>query len=192
MLSGVTRGLQLAAAAAIATLLATGSIASSSGAYGGFTGAPGEDTCRHCHDTFPLNSGAGRLFVDGFPETYEPGVRYPVTVTLESDVGLRWGFQATVLSAREKPAGKLILTDREHTKLVAGIFFENRRYVEQRQAGSFEQQRGGASWTFDWQAPKRAKGPVTLYVASNVANGNGDKAGDFIFHLERTSQAPAE
>ena len=81
----------------------------------------------------------------------------------------------------------LVATDRENTKIVSGIFFESRRYIEQRGAGSFEGQRGGATWTFEWRAPKRDKGPLTIYVAGNVGNGNGDKTGDFVFYLERTA-----
>lgn len=195
MLGPMRRGAKLAASTlfAVALVAALGSgpepgIAASSGAYGGFTGAPGEDTCRHCHDTFPLNSAVGTMTLEGFPETYVPGERYPVTVTLASESGLKWGFQATVLTANGKRVGKLVATDRKLTKVVPGIFFETRSYVEQRGAGSFEGQRGGASWAFDWKAPKRDKGPVTIYVAGNVGNANGDMTGDFIYYLERTAQ----
>lgn len=166
-------------------------LAFSKGAYGGFSGAPGEETCRHCHDTFPLNLPLGSLTVEGFPETYVPGETYRVRVTLSSDSGLRWGFQGTVLNTKHRPAGKLIAFDREHTKVVPGIFFTNRRYVEQKRAGSYEEQRGGATWEFDWRAPKRNKGPLTLYVAGNVANDNDAKTGDFIFATQKTAE-PAQ
>lgn len=162
----------------------------SSGAYGGFTGAPGEDTCRHCHDTFPINVAGGLLTVDGFPDVYVPGETYHVTVTLASASGLRWGFQATVLTEKNRPAGKLVLTDRDHTKVVAGIFKTDRRYVEQKQSGSFGGQRDSATWSFDWRAPKKDKGPVTIYVAGNVGNDNGQLTGDLVYRIEKTANGP--
>jgi hypothetical protein len=167
-------------------------IAASGGAFPGFTGAPGEETCRHCHDTFPLNVGDQALRVEGFPETYSPGAIYPVTVSLTSPSGVRWGFQATSVAANSrKGAGRFRATDKAHTKVVEGYFEPSRRYVEQKRAGTYPGQRDGASWSFEWKAPKRDKGPITLYVAGNVSNDNGDRTGDFIYYTEVTSQ-PAE
>lgn len=162
----------------------------SSGAYGGFTGAPGEDTCRHCHDSFPLNVAGGLLTLEGFPEAYVPGETYHVRVSLASESGLRWGFQATVLTDTKKRVGKLVLTDRDHTKLTTGIFLTDRVYVEQKSAGSYGGQRDGATWEFDWRAPKKDKGPVTIYVCGNVGNDNGKNTGDFIYYVQQTAQPP--
>lgn len=162
--------------------------ASASGPFGGFTGAPGEETCRHCHDSFPLNVPGGLLTVSGFPETYVPGVTYAVTVTLTSDSGLAWGFEATVLSSKKRRAGKLIASDPALTKVVPGVFLTSRQYIVQKSAGSYAGQRGSATWTFNWKAPKKYKGPLTLYVAGNVANGNGQNNGDFIYANQVTSQ----
>jgi hypothetical protein len=162
----------------------------SSGPYGGFTGAPGEETCRHCHDSFPLNVPGGLLTIEGFPEIYTPGETYHVTVRLTSQSGLRWGFEATVLSAKKRPVGKLLVTDRDHTKLTTGIVLTDRVYVEQKEAGSYGGQREGASWTFDWRAPKKDKGPITIYAAGNAANDNEQKTGDFIYSAEATAQPP--
>ena len=157
------------------------------GAYGGFTGAPGEDTCRHCHDTYALNIPVGTIAVDGFPETYVPGQNYEVTVSLVSTSGIDWGFQATVLTEKNKRAGKFFLTDSEHTKVVTGVFLQDRIYVEQTRKGHYDDQRGGASWTFTWQAPKKARGACTIYVTGNIGNDNGKATGDFIMYTDRTS-----
>jgi len=159
----------------------------SDGAYGGFSGAPGEETCRHCHKSFPLNSGGGSLTIDGFPDVYATGETYHVTVTLASPTAVEWGFQATVLSGANAPVGKLLVTDREHTKIVPGIFKLERRYVEQKHAGHFEGQRDAASWTFDWRAPKKDKGAITIYASGNAGNGNDKPTGDFIYFVQRTS-----
>jgi hypothetical protein len=176
------------AAAMTAALAPDAGMASSKGPFGGFTGAPGEETCRHCHDSFPLNVPGGLLAVTGFPEAYVPGQTYAVTVTLTSDSGVAWGFEATVLSEKKKRVGKLSVIDRETTKIVPGVFLTTREYVVQKKAGSYDGQRGSASWTFNWRAPRKDKGPLTMYVAGNVANDNEKKTGDFIYATQVTSQ----
>ena len=82
----------------------------------------GRGDIRHCHDSFPLNVGGGLLTIEGFPELYAPGETYHITILLSSPTALDWGFQATVLSDAKKRVGKLIVTDRDHTKIVPGIF----------------------------------------------------------------------
>lgn len=190
--SSAKRAVMLAVLAGALVLPMLGSkevgTASSNGPFPGFTGAPGEETCRHCHDTFPLNVGGGELRIEGFPEVYVPGESYPVTVRLESQSGLSWGFQATVLAANRKRAGKFIVADKKILKVKKGVFEPNRRYIEQKRPGTYVGQRGGASWEFTWKAPKRDKGPVTIYVSGNVANGNGEPTGDFIYYAEKTAQ----
>jgi hypothetical protein len=163
-------------------------LAFSSGAYGGFSGAPGEDTCRHCHDSFPLNAGGGLLTIEGFPEIYAPGETYHVTVSLGNPSARDWGFQATVLTDAKKRAGRIVLTDREHTKVVPGIFMLDRLYVEQKEAGHFDGQTGGATWSFDWRAPKKDKGPITIYVCGNAGNDNDKPTGDFIYAVQQTAE----
>lgn len=163
-------------------------MASSTGPFGGFTGAPGEDTCRHCHDSFPLNIPGGLLTIEGFPEAYVPGETYAVTVTVASDSGVSWGFEATVLSGKRKRAGKLSVIDPSTTKIVPGVFLTTREYVVQKKAGTYVGQRGSATWTFNWKAPKKDKGPLTIYVSANVANDNGKNTGDFIYASQVTSQ----
>jgi hypothetical protein len=165
--------------------------ASAKGPFPGFTGAPDEDTCRHCHDSFPINSPGGSLDVEGFPDVYELGRRYSIMIRLASEWGLRWGFQATTLDARDKKGGKLQVTDPLLTKKVRGYFIPDRIYVEQKKAGTYPGITGGVSWTFDWIAPTADKGPITLYVSGNAANNNGNVAGDQIYFAARTAVAPA-
>jgi hypothetical protein len=163
----------------------------SSGPYGGFTGAPGEDNCRHCHKSFPLNSGGGMITIDGFPDSYTPGETYHVTISMVSQTALDWGFEATVITDQgKKRAGKLIVTDPAHTKIVPGIFLTERRYIEQKTAGHYDGQRGGVSWMFDWRAPKKAKGPITIYACGNAGNDNDKPTGDFIYSVQHTAMPP--
>ena len=162
--------------------------ASAKGPFPGFTGAPNEDTCRHCHEGFALNPQGGALAIDGFPETYLPGQRYTVNITLSSDSALRWGFQATALTADNRKAGKLLITDRVRTEKIRGYFITDRIYVQQKKAGSYPGLRGSATWSFDWQAPSTHKGPITMYVTGNAANDNGKTSGDLIYFTTATAQ----
>jgi hypothetical protein len=177
-------------AAIVLSLTPGGGSAASHGPFPGFTGAPKEDTCRHCHDSYALNPSGGSILISGFPASYQPGTSYPVTVALASDTASRWGFQATVLTEKNKRAGKFVATDAARTKVVDGYFIPNRDYIEQKAAGTFRGTRGGVSWTFTWQAPKVDKGPVTIFVSGNAANDNGKPTGDFVY-FARTTSLPA-
>ena len=46
------------------------------------TGAPGEGTCRDCHNSYGLNTGGGNIMVMGIPEMYDPGMTYTLTVSV--------------------------------------------------------------------------------------------------------------
>lgn len=165
--------------------------AAAKGPFPGFTGAPDEDTCRHCHDSFRLNEQGGSITIEGFPESYELGQRYTVTVTLASDSGLRWGFQATALDGRNKRGGKLLVTDKARTQKVRGYFIQDRIYIEQKKLGTFPGVRGAVAWSFDWVAPTTSRGPITLYVSGNAANDDGKTTGDLIYFATETAAAPA-
>ena len=45
-------------------------LANSAGPSPGYTGAPGEPSCRQCHTTAPLNDGVGSVTIEGVPEQY--------------------------------------------------------------------------------------------------------------------------
>jgi hypothetical protein len=64
-----------------------------------------------------------------------------------------------------------------------------RDYIEHNVQGTFEGQTGGAMWTFPWVAPATDVGPVTFYVATNMANGDHTNQGDFIFTQSKTISA---
>jgi hypothetical protein len=134
-----------------------------------------------------LNPSGGSIAITGFPDVYEPGQRYSVTVTLASLAAIRWGFQATVLNGRNKRAGKLLETDSAMTKVVRGKIITDRVYVEQTAAGSYRGVRGMVSWTFDWQAPKKARGALTIYVCGNAGNDNSKPTGDLVYFAKITS-----
>jgi len=152
----------------------------------GFTGAPAEQTCVVCHNSFALNSGTGTVTINT-PSAYQPGQTYQITVQDQTtdQTRKRWGFQLTVLTASNAKAGQLQATSLTNLITNDGPGF-NRDYIEHNLQGTFQGQQGGASWTFPWVAPSTDVGPVTFYVATNMANGDGTQQGDFIFTQSTT------
>src|SRR5436190_6159754 len=75
----------------------------SGGPPGGYTGAPGEQTCTACHEQ---NSGVGHFSITG-PATYIPGQTYQVQITQSTtdNTRLRWGFEMTALDGTNSAAG---------------------------------------------------------------------------------------
>jgi hypothetical protein len=152
----------------------------------GFTGAPAEQTCVVCHNSFPLNSGTGTVTINT-PSSYQPGQTYQITVQDQTtdQSRRRWGFQLTVLTGANAKAGQLQATSTTSLITNDGPGF-NRDYIEHNLQGTFQGQRGGASWTFPWVAPATDVGAVTFYVATNMANGDTSSSGDFIFTQSKT------
>ncbi|HKZ81033.1 MAG TPA: choice-of-anchor V domain-containing protein [Pyrinomonadaceae bacterium] len=97
----------------------------------------------------------------------------------------RWGFQLTVLDPADEKAGNLQTTDLLTQVLDNQGPGSARQYIEHASAGTFAGQSGGASWTFNWTAPQTDIGPVTLYVAGNQANNDGNSSGDYIYFQDR-------
>ncbi len=146
----------------------------------GFTGAPGENDCTACHID---NAGAGQ-FTLSVPPTYFPGRTYSVTVThTNSDMTRqRWGFQMTSLIG-ENGAGTFA-----NVGNVTQTGSDNgRSYVNHTNQGSFANQTGGASWTFNWTAPATAT-PITFYAAGNQANNDHNSDGDQIMFATAVSR----
>lgn len=161
-------------------LVQTG-IAISTGPPAGHTGAPGEATCLSCHTVDP---GPGQFTITA-PQNYNPGQTYQIAVQHQSsdESRRRWGFQLTSL-AGNTPAGTLSNIS-GNTQIVQG---GSRTYIQHNFAGTFPNQGGGATWTFNWVAPAAGSGPVTFYAAGNQANNDGTSDGDRILTATATSQ----
>jgi uncharacterized protein (TIGR03437 family) len=146
----------------------------------GLTGAPGEQTCVACHLGRPLNSGTGSLRIE-LPsgDTYVPGQRVAITVTLADPTARRWGFQLTARSSTnaQQTAGTLASTNNQTQVTTQG----GRQYIAHTLTGSRNGTTGSVTFVFDWTAPAAGFGPVTFYAAGNAANGNGSDSGDTIY-----------
>ena len=141
---------------------------------------------------FPGDAGSGQISIN-VPATYVPGQTYQVSVTsTNSDpTRLRWGFQLTALDTSDEKAGKLQNINVLTQVLNTGGPGDNRQYIEHSSSGTFIDQQGGASWTFNWTAPSTDVGPVTFYAAGNHANNDGNTSGDFIYFTSNQSQPAA-
>jgi len=141
------------------------------------TGGFGEMTCHQCHSTGPLNDPAGRLTLAGVPDSYTPGQRYPITVTVVHPQLVRAGFQLSARFETGDQAGGFEAADDR----VEAIPDDGGRvtYVQHSPAGADAQAPGEERWTFQWVAPQAPR-PVLFHLAANAANGDNLPRGDFI------------
>ena len=147
----------------------------SGGPPGGYTGAPGEQTCTACHNQ---NSGVGQFSITA-PATYVPGQTYQIQVThtTTDSTRLRWGFELTTLDGTNSPAGNFA----DLSAFTQTVGDNGRFYIEHTFDGTFGGQQFGAQWTFNWIAPGEDVGTVVFYAAGNQANNNGSSSGDQIY-----------
>jgi uncharacterized repeat protein (TIGR01451 family) len=166
-------------------------LAYSSGPPAGFTHAPGEFDCSECHLHQP-DPGTGRISITA-PATYVPGQTYQITVTHNNSdpARLRWGFQLTALDDANEKAGDLQSLNPLTQVLNNQGPGSSRQYIEHTSSGTFINQQGGASWTFNWTAPQTNVGPVTFYAAGNQANNDGNTSGDYIYYTFVQAQPAA-
>lgn len=153
----------------------------SSGPPAGNAGAPGNGTCASagCHNSFGLNTGSGELSLEtNIPqEGFLPGEKYTVTVKMLQGGGSIFGFQTLPFGETEqKGVGTIEITDTDRTKTIT---VSSGTYAEQTKTGSTSVD--SAVWSFDWIAPEKGTGDVTIYTASLAANGNGNRQGDRVY-----------
>jgi len=156
----------------------------SSGPPAGFSGAPGENNCTACHFAEPQTG----QFAIIAPSSYVPGQTYQIQVvhTTGDPSRLRWGFQLTALDPAFNAAGTFAnLSQNTQTLNENGRF-----YIEHTTAGTFQNQSGGAMWSFNWTAPGQDVGQVTLYAAGNQANNDSSTSGDQIYNTSASAATP--
>ena len=173
----------------------------STGPDAGYSGAPGESTCASCHSG---GKGAGSVSVT-FPGglTYTPGTAQNLVVTVADSAQRRWGFQLTARSSSSSttPGGQFTPGSDGYTQLVCtSSAFRNEQfgggctnssayplqYIEHTSAGTRLGQTGSAKFSFTWTPPANATGNISIYVAGNAANGDGNTSGDHIYTASYT------
>lgn len=157
--------------------------ASISGPPASRTGAPGEQNCTSCHNP-SANNGQFSIVA---PASYTPGQVYQIQVkNVNADTTRkRWGFELTSL-ANNAMAGTFANINAT-TKIITG---GARSFIEHTTAGTFQNQMGGSTWTFNWTAPASNVGAVTLYAAGIQANNDGSESGDQTYTTTAVIQAP--
>lgn len=144
------------------------------------TGAPGEVACNTCHRTYPLDTGPGRVAIEGLPTQYTPGQTYPVTVRVADPLAKKWGFQITAIDELGHAAGFF----QSSTLSVSALGPSQRLgryYAQHTLTGTYDGSRGEVSWSLVWKAPSTDLGPVTFYAAGNAANGDHTDFYDYIY-----------
>ena len=170
----------LAAAVLAATMRVLASPLYAEGAPPGFSGGFKEDSCHACHFHEQLNSGGGRVIIEGVPASFEAGQRYMLSVTLTRAGMKRAGFQ---LATRFKDTGAQAGTlapgpgegERVRVESQSGV-----QYASQKKGGSSVSAADATGWTIEWIAPDGG-GPVIVHVSANAADGNESADGDFVY-----------
>ena len=96
---------RLALAAALGTALPVTMLGYLSGLDAGVAGVPGEDSCTRGHN--PAGNATGALNI-AFPgaQTYTPGVKQHLVITLADSAARRWGFQSPPTRLQPDRAGR--------------------------------------------------------------------------------------
>jgi len=156
------------------------------------TGGFGEPTCRACHFDGDLNAEGGGLTLSGIPETYRPGERYRITITLRRGEMKRGGFQLAARFAEGASSGRQAgslraLDDRvKVTEATPGGV----QYASHVRPGIQLTEAGRIEWVVEWTAPEAAAGPIVFHAAGNAANGDESQFGDFVHTATQTARTP--
>lgn len=165
-------------AAAAPSVIAT-SAPYAEGAPPGFSGGFDEQSCHACHFHADVNAAPGRVTLEGVPQRYEPGQRYPLTIVLSRPTLKLAGFQLAARTDAGAQAGTLAPGPEESDRV--GIDTQgNIQYANQRSKGTSPSANGTVKWTIVWTAPLQG-GPVAFHVAANAADGDGTVEGDYIY-----------
>src|SRR5450759_4972571 len=180
----------------------------------GYSGVPKElGTCTStgCHlgtTNDPANKGSVSVAFPG-GQTYVPGVKQHLVVTIADPTQRAWGFQLTARLASNTAtlAGTFASTD-QNTTLMCSLSDLNAfqalpfvsgktqtcpasmtlQYMEHSQAGynASKGHTGSQTYEFDWTPPATNSGNVTVYVSGNAANGDLTVNGDHIYNTSFT------
>jgi len=180
----------------------------------GYSGVPKElGTCTSsgCHvgtTNDPANKGSVSV---AFPsgQTYLPGVKQHLVVTIADPTQRAWGFQLTARLASNTAtlAGTLASTDQNTTLMCSSSDFGRQlevpyasgktqtcpasmtlQYLEHSLTG-YTASRGrtrSQTYEFDWTPPATNSGNVIVYVSGNAANGDLTVNGDHIYTANYT------
>lgn len=147
------------------------------------TGAPGEGTCRDCHNSNALNAAGGSVSIsspDLSTNEYIGGQTYQINVTVERNGLGEFGFGFEALKPDGTNAGTLTSVNTNETHILTGTVSGNVRNTMTHKTNSGINP-NTKTFTFNWVAPPVATGPVTFYATGNAVNQSGNTSGDFVY-----------
>jgi hypothetical protein len=153
------------------------------------TGGFGEESCVGCHFGAEENDGVGRIEIEGVPEGFAPGERYPITVRLiRPGIGVG-GFQVAARYADGlTQAGSFEVPHDEELRVgilrERGIEFPHHTYDGVALSGTDE-----VSWRLIWVAPEDATSSVYFHAAGVAADDDDSQAGDLVYTTATESEA---
>jgi uncharacterized protein (TIGR03437 family) len=153
------------------------------------TGAPGDLTCATagCHVGTAVNGGGGSAVLTSAAEnTYTPGERQTLTLTITDSAARVYGFQASARldsNPNSGQAGTFTAGAQQIVICANGSIMSSAGCPANNALQFIEHNRPFATNTIAiaWTPPASDVGPVTIYVAANAANNNGSNTGDRIY-----------
>ncbi len=158
------------------------SVSYSNGPPSAHSSAPSEYNCTHCHYGPEITSGHNWDFISltsNFTGNgYIPDSTYIIKIS-STQLGIStWGFETTVLDARDSMAGSFSGSGR--VQVISSSNF-SRDYVIHNYSGQSSTGTNSTDWVFTWKAPSKNVGPLTFYLCLIAANGDYDHTGDSLY-----------
>ncbi len=134
--------------------------------------------CGRCHVGGPTGAEA---WYSVFPDYYEAGETYSITVNMSHPSLITWGFQLVVMDGSNNIINTLSPADGNTMVSSAG-------YMNQTRSGAFVGSTGEVSWTFNWTAPSSDIGTLTFYASFVAGDNNDSDSRDTWCNLQRTTE----
>ena len=134
----------------------------------GFSGRPGDGTCRDCHpakdkDIVPQDSSV----IIGLPDALKPETTYSCTLIIRYKGLNEWTFEMTTVDSCSNQAGFIVPIDSIHTSVDT---FCNILYFKNTIRGAYVGKPDSARWAFEYTSPPVGSGPVSFYWTGYVVN----------------------
>jgi len=135
----------------------------------GFSGRPGDGTCRDCHPVKALVPQDSSVIL-GLPAAFRPETTYRCTLVIRHRGLNEWTFELATADSCGNQAGSFIIADSAHTQVdTLGAVL----YLKNTIKGAFTGKPDSARWAFDYVAPPDGKGPVSFYWCTYLKNRKG-------------------
>lgn len=152
----------------------------------GYTGSPGESTCRTCHSDAPLNDSKGSITITAptlINWNYTPGETYVINVTITRTGAKLFGFGFEALTSTNVDAGTLSAIGNDQTLLVSKAKNGRTNVIHLTDGGKTANTH---TFSFNWTAPSSSVGTITFYATGNATNNNTNTRGDYVYATKQT------